>query len=346
MRFGTFSYSNSHDPQSDHQAIENALREAELAEEIGLDAVWLVEHHFSGTSCYADPLVFAAAIAMRTRRIRIGFGVLQMALHHPVRLAVQTALLDNLSNGRLIVGTGRGASTNAYEYFGFGATLEEGRQRLVEAEELLVKAWTSENVRHEGRFWQASFPILRPRPYQKPHPPLVRACLAEESVVEMAQLGRPIMITIHPFETLAHRLQLYRDTLLEAGFGETAVESALNETWVMGSLYVTEDHEEAVEAALAGMKRSGDYHQGFRKKYNLAGGFVRRPGQAPPAGDGLGPNFLAGSPPRVADQVAVLREMGVRNLLTNFNVGQMPQELVERSMRLFGEQVLPQFQSR
>ena len=93
-----------------------------------MDAVWLTEHHFDGAVAYADPVVFAAAVAMRTHRVRIGFAVVEMALHHPVRLAVQTALVDNLSRGRLIVGTGRGSAYNAYEYFGFGTTLAEGHR--------------------------------------------------------------------------------------------------------------------------------------------------------------------------------------------------------------------------
>ena len=123
-----------------------------------MDAVWLTEHHFDGAVAYADPVVFGAAVAMRTRRVKIGFAVVEMALHHPVRLAAQTALLDNLSHGRLIMGTGRGSAYNEYEYFGFGLTLEEGREMLPEAEELLVKAWTGEDVDHQGRFWNSRFP--------------------------------------------------------------------------------------------------------------------------------------------------------------------------------------------
>ena len=165
MRFGTFVFSISGDPQEDGRVIDNTLREVELAEEIGMDAVWLTEHHFDGAVAYADPVVFGAAVAARTKRVKIGFAVVEMALHHPVRLAAQTALLDNLSHGRLIVGTGRGSAYNEYEYIGFGITLEQGQEMLQEAEELLVKAWTGENVDHRGKFWKASFPILRPRPY-------------------------------------------------------------------------------------------------------------------------------------------------------------------------------------
>lgn len=255
MRFGSFVFSISGDPKGDHQVIENTLREVELAEAIGLDAVWLTEHHFDGAVAYADPVVFGAAVAMKTQRVRIGFAVVELALHHPVRLAVQTALLDHLSQGRLIVGTGRGSAYNEYEYIGFGTTLEEGNDMLPEAEELLVKAWTSQDVRHEGRFWNVSFPELRPRPYQQPHPPLVRACISEASVGTMAKMGRPILIGIQSTDTLRHRLPLYRDTMAEAGFSDTEVEAALDQNWAQRGLYVTENDAEALETANLALKR-------------------------------------------------------------------------------------------
>ena len=142
MNFGSFVFSISTDPEKDNQIIDRTLHEVELAEQAGFDAVWLTEHHFDGAVAYADPVVFGTAVAMRTQRMRIGFAVLEMALYHPVRLAVQTALLDHLSKGRLIVGTGRGSAYNEYEYIGFGITLDQGRDMLAEAEELLIKAWT------------------------------------------------------------------------------------------------------------------------------------------------------------------------------------------------------------
>lgn len=345
MRFGSFVFPISRDLKQDHQAIDETLRQVELAEEIGLDSVWLAEHHFDGAVSYADPVVFAAAVAMRTRRVRIGFAVVEMALHHPVRLAAQTALLDNLSHGRLIVGTGRWSAYNEYEYIGFGIPMEQARQMLPEAEELLVKAWTSENVRHQGRFWNVAFPILRPRPYQKPHPPLVRACLTEQSLVEMAKIGRPVLMNIQTLDTIRHRLRLYRDTMSGAGFEEAAVMKALDETWVQRSLYVAESDDLALETAAAALKRYRDHLLEARVKYNPGGEPARQPGQPPPPGEVVEHAFLAGSPKRVAEQIAELRDSGVRNLLLNVNTGQMPHEQVESSMRLLGERVLPKFRS-
>ena len=155
MRFGHFFYPMNFDQSKDCEGIENYLVEAELVEQLRFDATWISEHHFIGEAVYGDALVFAAAVAMKTHRVILGLGVVEMALHHPVRLAIQTALLDNLSHGRLVVGTGRGSNFNSFEYVGFGTTVAEGQERLPEAENLLVKAWTIENLGFEastGRF--------------------------------------------------------------------------------------------------------------------------------------------------------------------------------------------------
>ena len=343
MRFGTFVFSISHDPKEDHQVIENTLREVEIAEGIGLDAVWLTEHHFDGAVAYADPLVFGAAVAMRTRRMRIGFAVVEMALHHPVRLAVQTSLLDNLSRGRLIVGTGRGSAYNEFEYIGFGTTMDEGRRMMAEAEELLVKAWTGEEVKHRGQYWNLSFPRLRPPPYQKPHPPLVRACIGEESMLDMAKIGRPVLIGVQTLDTLRHRLQRYKDTMFKAGFDEDAVEKTLDATWAQRALYVADGDDEAQEIATVALKRYRHHLDESRRHYNPGGLPPRQLGTPPSPNEMVEHAFLAGTPKRVAEQIAALKDVGVRNLLLNVNVGQMPPEQVERSLRLFGEKVLPLF---
>ena len=305
-----------------------------------MDAVWLTEHHFDGAVAYADPVVFAAAVAMRTHRVRIGFAVVEMALHHPVRLAVQTALVDHLSRGA-IVGTGRGSAYNAYEYVGFGTTLAEGHARLPEAEALLIKAWTTDDVRHDGRSWQVTFPRLRPRPYQQPHPPLVRACIGEDSLVEMAKIGRPVLLGVQTIETLRHRLQRYREAMLEEGFAVAAVEQALEATWAQRGLYVADSDNEALEVAAGPSAVTVTISR--RRGVCITPVAYRRASPAPPPAEVVEHAFVAGTPKRVAEQIAALKHAGVRNLLLNVNVGQLLPEQVERSMRLFGEKVLPRF---
>ena len=237
-------------------------------EELGLDAIWLAEHHFTGEVIYGDPLVFASAVAVKTKRIMLGFGILEMALHNPVRLAIQTALLDNLSRGRLVVGTGRGSNLNSFEYIGFGTTVDQGPELLAEAEELLVKAWTTDNVNHQGKFWQVSFPSIRPRPYQKPHPPLARACISDENVMDMARIGRPVLLRGRNTAELGKSIQLYRDTMLSAGFDEPAVEEAVDRSWVWREAYVAETDDQAMEEFIPAHERAYQTIYDIRERWN------------------------------------------------------------------------------
>ncbi len=131
MRFGHFFYPMKFDDSQDAQEIHECLNEAQLVEELGLDAIWFAEHYFTGECVYGDPLVFASAVAVKTKRIMLGFGILELPLHNPVRVAIQTALLDNLCQGRLVVGTGRGSNYNAFEYIGFGSTPDLGAAQFV-----------------------------------------------------------------------------------------------------------------------------------------------------------------------------------------------------------------------
>ena len=277
MRFGSFVFPVSHHPENDSAVIDSTMDEVILAEQIGMDSVWLTEHHFDGAAAHADPVVFGAAIAARTSRIKIGFAVAELAFHHPVRLAVQTALLDNLSHGRLIVGTGRGSAYNHYEYLGFGLTMAQGIARLDEAEQLLVEAWTGEDLSHHGEHWNLEFPLLRPRPYQKPHPPLIRACISEASAVNMAKIGRPIMIGIQTPETLQARLERYRKTMLDSGFTEAATEVAMDQCWASRDLFIADTYSEALEIAEAGFERERTHFRRARELYTPAASRLQTP---------------------------------------------------------------------
>ena len=343
MRFGSFVFPVSHDPDQDSSVIDSTIDEMVLAEEIGMHSVWLTEHHFDGAAAHADPLVLGAALAARTSKIRIGFAVVELAFHHPVRLAVQTSLLDNLSHGRLIVGTGRGSAYNHYEYIGFGITMEEGIARLDEAEQLLVEAWTGEPLQHEGQYWDVKFPQLRPRPYQKPHPPMIRACISEPSTIAMARIGRPVMIGVQTLETLRHRLDRYETTMLESGFSEAETQSTLDQCWASRDLFVADSYDEALEIAEAGFERERTHFRAAREMYNPGGFPPPDPNRPLPAGEVLEHAFIIGTPSQVADQVAEMRDIGVRNLMLKLNVGEMDTRKVQKSMRMFGEQVMPKF---
>ena len=348
MRFGHFFYPMNFDAARDHQAIDDCLYEAELVEDLGLDAIWFAEHHFAGEVVYGDPLIFASAVAVKTKSVLLGLGIVEMALHHPVRLAVQTALLDNLSRGRLVVGIGRGSNYNAFEYAGFGTRVEAGPERLEEAEDLLVKAWTTENLDYQGKFWQVSFPAIRPRPYQKPHPPLARACMTEDSITAMASIGRPVLLRGRSTEALGRSLQLYRETMLSAGFDEPAVEKALDQSWVWRDAYLAETDAQALDEFLPAYERAHTHLVGVRERWNPRDQTVlEQPHPLPRSAYQTTPDpganeSLVGSPRRVAEQVALLRDVGARNLMLTHR-GVMSREQATASLRLLSDKVMPLF---
>ncbi|HWT10464.1 MAG TPA: LLM class flavin-dependent oxidoreductase, partial [Roseomonas sp.] len=175
LRFGNFLFPESRDPARDAEVIADCIEEAKLCDALGVEVLWLAEHHFDGNCAYVDPVTFAAAVLAATQRIKVGFAVAQVSLHHPMRLAEQMSLLDNLGRGRVIVGLGRGTAYNVYEYQGYGIPHEEALERYEEAEGIMVKAWTSpEGFTHEGRHWTLKVPQLRPTPFTRPHPYLIR----------------------------------------------------------------------------------------------------------------------------------------------------------------------------
>ena len=348
MRFGHFLYHTNLDPERDTQAIDEALAEARLAEELGYDAVWFSEHHFTGEVAYGDPMMFATAVAMQTKRVLLGFAVLEMGLHHPVRVAIQTALLDNLSKGRVLLGVARGSSFNAFEYRGFGTSAKEARDQIDEAEELLIKAWTTENVEHNGRFWQVAFPAIRPRPYQKPHPPLFRACVSAESVAAMAKQGRLVLFRTSSAEQAREHIDLYRNTMLSSGFDEQAVERNIDQCWMWRDAYVAETDERARDEFIPGFERSDAMLKETVARWSPPDEVAPRPRRSLREiyGDSVNPehsNILLGSPQRMKEWIAELRDAGVPNLLLTHRGGVVTPEQGMNSMRLLAEKVMPHF---
>ncbi|PCJ73656.1 MAG: hypothetical protein COA56_14115 [Dehalococcoidia bacterium] len=346
MRFGHFFYPMKFDDSRDGQEIQACLDEAQLVEELGMDAIWFAEHYFTGEVVYGDPLVFASAVAVKTKKIMLGFGILELPLHNPVRVAIQTALLDNLCQGRLVVGTGRGSNYNAYEYVGFGTSTGLGAAQLDEAEELLIKAWTEDNVKFEGEFFNVSFPSVRPRPYQKPHPPLARACTGDASLMEMAKIGRPVLIRGNSCNVTGEKIKLYRDTMSAAGFSEEAVEHSLDQLWVWREMHISETDDQGFDDFLAPHHAAYQHLEDVRAVWNppeMEISVQRAPlgrsdyGEAP---NPDAPENLVGGYKRVAEQMSSLRDVGVRNLMLT-NRGLVSQEKANKSLRLLSEKIMP-----
>ncbi|MGH2543837.1 MAG: LLM class flavin-dependent oxidoreductase, partial [Ardenticatenaceae bacterium] len=327
------------------EVVNDALNEAELSDRLGFDSVWLGEHHFDGACSYVDPLTFAGAVVARTERVKIGFSAVQMALYHPVRLAEQIALLDNLSKGRIILGTGRGTAFNFYEYRGYGIPFSEAQERLLEAEEIIQKAWTTPNYRHEGKHWKVEIPVLRPRVYQRPHPPIIRALATEGTLVEMAKQGRPFMMVVQPDEVTAYRFGLYRKTMAKAGYDDEAIARNLENCWIWRNVFVAETDAEAERIGSRAYRASREHISSTRGRLNTAEEMASLSSELSNPRHTVEHGIIFGSPATVCERIDGLRKMGVGGLIIHFRVGPMSWEDNERSIRLFAEKVAPEFQS-
>jgi alkanesulfonate monooxygenase SsuD/methylene tetrahydromethanopterin reductase-like flavin-dependent oxidoreductase (luciferase family) len=341
MRFSNFLFPESATPEHDCTVIHEALQEVELCDQLGFDTIWLAEHHFDGGCAYVDPMTFATAIAARTSRIKIGFAVAQMALHHPIRLAEQVALIDNLSRGRIIVGLGRGTAYNFYEYRGYGIAPHEAEARLLEAEEILAKVWTVRDYKHHGTYWQIELPELRPQVYQKPHPPLLRACSGLESTLEMARQGRPFLMNIQSNEVTRQRFDLYRQTMAEAGYDDETIARTVDNCWAWRNIVVADTEAEAEAIGVPAFRRMREHLNSARRRLNAPDEQRPMSSGAPAARDTVEHGLIYGSPATVCEQLAELQKMGMGGLILHFRLGPMPWEAAAHSLRLFAEQVAP-----
>ena len=150
--------------------VEETLEQCVLADEAGFDYLWFVEHHFLTTfSGSSSPEVIYGALSKLTKRIRLGFGVVILPHHHPIRVAERVALVDQLSDGRVEFGTGR---SSPYEQLGFEIDPKDTRDIRDEALKMVPQIWQSEEFQWEGRFWNVPPRQVHPKPMQKPHPPI------------------------------------------------------------------------------------------------------------------------------------------------------------------------------
>jgi alkanesulfonate monooxygenase SsuD/methylene tetrahydromethanopterin reductase-like flavin-dependent oxidoreductase (luciferase family) len=348
MKFGNFLFPDCRDPERDGVVIDETLREAWLSDELGVDVIWLAEHHFDGICAYVDPISFAGALATSTQHSKIGFAVLQTALHHPIRLAEQLAILDNITKGRLLVGLGRGSSYNIYDYQGFGIDHHEAQERLEESEKVLLQAWTGGAFTHHGKYWQLDVPILRPRPYTKPHPPIIRAASGEASLLELARGGRPFLMNVQSMAVTRRRIELYREAMRAAGYAEDRIARNLENCWVWRNLFVAETEAEAERIGGPAFQAMVESRAALRNRiYRETGMRIEVPASdLPSARASVEHGFIHGSPGRVAEAIADIDRLDIGGIIATFRLGPMPHQAAANSLRLFMQRVAPEFRGQ
>ncbi|MSQ06513.1 MAG: LLM class flavin-dependent oxidoreductase [Dehalococcoidia bacterium] len=345
MKFAIFTHLPWPEDASQGEVIQRTTDQVQQAEALGFEGAWLAEHHFTRYSIGASPLVLATYLAARTSRIRLGTAVLVSPLHHPVRLAEDTATLDLVSDGRLDVGIGRG--TFGYEYGGYHVDPAESQERLQESIKIIQGLWTTPDFCYQGRHFQVARANLVPTPVQQPHPPIYIAATRTPETLEFAvSTGHTLCVAV--VQDTADALELcHRFVRMsrEAGFNVP-----ISRIPFFRYVYVAETEEQARRDTQARLNWVVDIMQWRRfikegsEVYQRMDDWRQRRTELPVSYDYLLEHrAIVGTPDHCARRIKELQAQGIDYFGCNFDFGGMPPQKVARSMDLFAQEVMPCF---
>jgi alkanesulfonate monooxygenase SsuD/methylene tetrahydromethanopterin reductase-like flavin-dependent oxidoreductase (luciferase family) len=353
--------------EGDHKVFHDMLEQCLLAEEVGFDVVWAVEH--TALTRYAHmsaPETFLAFLAGRTTRIGIGHGVvcLPPAMNHPVKVAERIALLDILSEGRVHFGVGKGGTQQEAGTFGY--ELADLPPMIDESMYLIPKIMVQDEIEHHGRFVDIPRRPIHPKPYQDPHPPMYLACTGDESLVTAGSRG--IGALVFGFggpEEVARKNAIYREAWKnrrpedQVGFRPTEHLAALC------PVLISEDREEARRIGLRGQRFFIESLNHWARDWPAPDPDSWGDDLTSISGDGkaivkigsemievdfktaggamMNPNNAYGTVDDCIDYVNRLVEAGADEVLFFTQMGTVPQQIQLDTIRIIGEQVIPHF---
>jgi alkanesulfonate monooxygenase SsuD/methylene tetrahydromethanopterin reductase-like flavin-dependent oxidoreductase (luciferase family) len=371
LRFGIFYEHQLPRPweQGDEQRLlSDALEQIEVADRVGIDYVWEVEHHFLEEYSHSSaPEVFLAAASQRTKHIRLGHGIVQIPppVNHPARVAERAATLDLVSGGRVDLGTGEASS--ATELGGFGVSRSAKRAMWEEAYDVITRMFVEDPFAGwNGRYGQMPPRNVIPKPMQRPHPPLWVACSRRDTIHLAARRGvGALSFSFVEPEQAGKWVSEYYDLLV--GPECMPVGFAVNpNVAVVLPMMLADDEAEAIERGIDGAHFFGyslshyygmrhvvgdsDIWREFQERRDEAG-FARHivtPDQAPLGvrllQEGLGSlRGAIGTPDQVSDLVSRYEEAGVDQVIFVMQAGRNRHEHICESLELFGAKVLPRF---
>jgi alkanesulfonate monooxygenase SsuD/methylene tetrahydromethanopterin reductase-like flavin-dependent oxidoreductase (luciferase family) len=356
VKFGIFyeiSVPRPWDPETEKTVYDRCLEQVRLADELGFDQVWAVEHHFleEYSHCSA-PEIFLTACAMSTKRIRVGHGIAVCVpqFNHPIRLAERAAVLDIVSGGRLEFGTGRSATWT--ELAGFQASPDETKKTWDEFVRVIPKMWTQERFGYQGRAFSMPERAVLPKPYQKPHPPMWVAVTSPGTELDAADRGMGSLgLTFGGFREQEQKIAEYRRRIRSCEPAGSFVNEQVN---TVNFLYCHDDLEKGVNT---GRRLSDTFGYmaaqllAAREAYPAASypslGLLpqlRQEAAGPADPSGAPEGLCIGNPQRIIEQVKRWESVGVDriNFLLNC-LETVPQQEVLDSMRLFAKEVMPLF---
>src|SRR5262245_14490249 len=192
MKVGTALNMLTKEGMSDAAVLGEHLAMGDLAEPLGFDSLFALEHHFTGYAMSPSPTQLLSYFAGRTKRLVLGTAVIVLPWHDPVRVAEEIALLDILCGGRCLFGFGRGAAS--VEYAGFRVSMEEARPRFVEAAQVVVRALSQESFDWDGEYFKIPLTSIRPRPISHPERRFYASSVSPEAAEIMARLGFGLLV--------------------------------------------------------------------------------------------------------------------------------------------------------
>lgn len=335
MEFGIYTFvENSRELISGtflsaQERVHNVLEEASLAEELGLDVFAVGEHHRSDF-LISSPAVVLAAIAARTKNIRLSSAVTVLSSDDPVRVFQDFATVDLISNGRAEIMAGRGSFIESFPLFGYD--LEDYDELFSEKLELLLQIRASEKISWKGKH---RAPInnlgIYPRPVQNPIPVWIAVGGTPQSVVRAATLGLPLALAIiggSPAQ-FAPLIKLYKNSFTKAGHGNNP------QVGINTHVFIADDSQQAAETfypsyadAMTRIGRERGWSGMTRDHYDA----MRGPSGA----------LMVGSPQQVIEKILYEYELfGNSRFLAQMSVGSVPHKSMLRSIELFGAVVVP-----
>ncbi|MET0145664.1 MAG: LLM class flavin-dependent oxidoreductase [Ilumatobacteraceae bacterium] len=256
IEFGvTFDFRNvGGDGRSLQDVYAETFELIALADELGYDHVYLTEHHFVDDGYCPSLLALAAAVAARTRRIRISSYVFLLPLHHPLRVAEDVAVVDLISGGRIELGVGAGYRREEFE--AFGIPLAARRARMDEGCEILLRAWTEDHWSFDGAQFQLRDVCLRPKPVQRPHPPLLISARNDVAARRAGRFRAPLLIAPPPYVTDEQAVfDAYAESCGAPGGG-----AAAGEVGGAFNVIVTDDRDAYRAATSAGARHRAELY--------------------------------------------------------------------------------------
>jgi alkanesulfonate monooxygenase SsuD/methylene tetrahydromethanopterin reductase-like flavin-dependent oxidoreductase (luciferase family) len=317
-----------------HQMYDEMVEQAVLAEQIGMNSLWIPEHHFVNLLVHPSPLLTAVRVAAATHSIRIGTSVLVLPFYDMRRLAGEIAQADQLMKGRLDVGVGRGAFK--YEFDRLGVPVAESRERFDEALALLEKLLTQRSVSSNTASYSFAPLTITPGPYQKPMPPIWIAAVQPESIYHSARRGYNVTTTAlrAPFEDARRQASAFDKGRAESTSAQRPCLSMLR------MAFACKDRAE-VDQKVAMAAGNDQRHHNLRSGDGevIDGAIVPYPSGRSLAD--VEDALLIASVGQLVDKLSAYAELGIDELILNMSFGAAHRDVMA-SMELLAAKVMPQ----